>query len=181
MLNRILRRLMAEPTNLAGSANRTTKRMALPLARALGVLALLLTPTGYAQTATGQADNGDTSESPWRVTTTYYMWLQGVHGDASALGRNFAFKASPSDLASNASFGYQGLIDVQYKRLIVVADSLWTPVSITKSSPSLLTLPEGVSATVKYTPMVFTQEAGYRVIDTPKIRVGFLKEHRIRF
>jgi hypothetical protein len=114
------------------------------------------------------------SEQNLEVDATSYFWLQGIHGDVNALGQNVDFKATPSDLAKDANFGLSGAVFTRYKRLIVINDIQWTPVSINKSGGTALPLPEGSSVKVDYTPVIDTHEAGYRLVDNRRISVDGL-------
>jgi hypothetical protein len=146
--------------------------------KAISALAVILSVGTLAQTpAFGQSQDTNrrpSSESNWEVEATAYFWLQGIHGDVNALGRSVPFKASPTDLAGYANFGLSGFSEVRYKRLVLDNDVLWTPLTITKSGGGSLPLPPGLTATVKFTPVIFTHEAGYRVIDNPRIKVDAL-------
>ena len=109
----------------------------------------------------------------WQIDTTSYMWLQGIHGSVDALGRNIGFKASPSDLASRADLGFQGVVAAQHGRLTVSSDVLWTPITITHSN-SLLNPAPAILAKAKYTPVIFTPEFGYRLIDSRRVKIDAL-------
>ena len=114
------------------------------------------------------------SVSPgWQIDTTSYMWLQGIHGSLDALGRNIDFKASPSDLASRADLGFQGVVAAQHGRLTMSSDVLWTPITITHSN-SLLNPAPAILAKARYTPVIFTPEFGYRLIDSRRIKIDAL-------
>src|SRR5262249_50823784 len=127
----------------------------------LSLLALFVLPLGLAAQKT---ENKNGPGEGWSFQTTAYFWLQGIHGDVDALGRNIGFKDNPSDLMSHANFGLQGVFEAQYSRLILVSDHLWTPVTFTKDR-------QDISATVKFTPIILTQEAGFRLIDSSNIKI----------
>ncbi len=114
------------------------------------------------------------SEQNLEVDATSYFWLQGVHGDVHALGQSIGFKATPSDLANYANFGLSGAVSTRYKRLIILNDLQWTPLTINKSEGTALPLPPSSSAQVSYTPVINTHEAGYRVVDNGRISIDAL-------
>ena len=114
------------------------------------------------------------SEGNWEVDATSYFWLQGIHGDISALGQNVGFKATPGDLVGYANFGLSGAVFTRYKRLVVSNDIQWTPLTIDKSGGTAIPLPPGWSVQVGYTPVVDTHEAGYRLIDRHGITIAGL-------
>ena len=114
------------------------------------------------------------SERSWEIDATSYFWLQGIHGDVNALGQNVGFKATPSDLVSNANFGLSGAVFTRYKRFVLSNDVQWTPLSIKKSDGTAIPLPPGSSVEVDYTPVIDTHEVGYRLIDRPGITIDGL-------
>ena len=108
--------------------------------------------------------------SGWRIDTTTYLWLQGVHGTVDALGHQIGFKASPADLMTRAKPGIQQLLIAQHGRLSITGDVLWTPIEV-KSSNSLLNPAPAMLSKADYSPVTFTPEAGYRVIDNRRIQI----------
>ena len=114
------------------------------------------------------------SEKNWEVDATSYFWLQGIHGDVNALGQSVGFKATPSDLVGYANFGLSGALFTRYKRVVVINDIQWTPLSINKSSGTAIPLPPGASVEVDYTPVVDTHEVGYRLIDSRGVTIDAL-------
>ena len=114
------------------------------------------------------------SEGNWEVDATSYFWLQGIHGDVSALGQNVGFRATPGDLANYANFGLSGAVFTRYKRVISSNDIQWTPLTIDKSGGTAIPLPPGSSLQVSYTPVIDTHEAGYRLIDSRRLTIDGL-------
>jgi hypothetical protein len=170
----LLLRALVREHRCAGNAERQQRwRTAASVA-----MGLLLSAPAFGQAPAPDTTAGDATpsfaESNWEVKGTFYFWLQGIHGDVNALGRNIPFRASPADLSGYANFGLSGLVDARYKNLIFVNDVLWTPLTITKSAGGPLPLPPGLTATVKFDPVVLTHEVGYRVIDSRRIKVDGL-------
>jgi hypothetical protein len=122
--------------------------------------------------ATSEARSSEGSN--WNIEATSYFWLQGIHGNVDALGRSVEFRANPKDLAGYANFGLSGVVETRYKRLILANDILWTPLTITRSGGGGSPLPPGLTAQVKFNPLIVTHEVGYRLIDTPGIKVDAL-------
>jgi len=114
-----------------------------------------------------------TGASGWRIDTTTYLWLQGVHGTVGALGHVIGFKASPADLMTRAKPGIQQLLIAQHGRLSITGDILWTPIEV-KSSNSLLNLAPAMLSKADYSPVTFTPEVGYRVLDNRRIQIDGL-------
>ncbi|HTT24326.1 MAG TPA: amidohydrolase family protein [Candidatus Sulfotelmatobacter sp.] len=114
-----------------------------------------------------------TSTSAWRIDSTTYLWLQGVHGTVGVLGHEIGFKASPEDLMTRAKPGIQQLLIAQHGRLSITGDILWTPIEV-KSSNSLLNPAPAMLSKADYRPVTFTPEAGYRVLDNRRIQIDGL-------
>jgi len=133
-----------------------------------GALALL-TAAALASSMTSAlaADVGDDTMSGngWCLDATAYLWLQGVNGNVTALGLKIDIDASPSDLMSYAQFPVQGVVSTQYRRWVGIADGSWTPLTVNKSSSAVLPLPPGIAVQVKYSPVIATAEAGYRIAE----------------
>jgi hypothetical protein len=132
-----------------------------------------MSSAGENSTHSSGADSS-TEGSPWQIEATTYFWLQGIHGSVDALGHSIGFKASPSDLAGYANFGLSVWVEARYKRLVIVNDILWTPLTVTKSGGGPIALPPGVTAQVKFTPVILTHEVGVRMIDAAGIQIDGL-------
>ena len=130
-------------------------------------LPFLATSVAPATTSNGRSLNG------WDIRATSYRWLQGMHGDISALGRDIGFKASPTDLASRAKLGAQEAVAAQFKRLTISGDILWTPLEV-KSSNSLLNPAPAALSKSKYNPLAITPEIGYRLINSEHLQIDGL-------
>ena len=132
---------------------------------ATGAAALALGMISTAQAQTSGANFELRPQATWRLDATAYAWFQGVNGDVTALGHKVSIDASPSDLMSYADFPVQGIVNVQEGRLLAIADGSWTPLTVKKSSSTVLPLPPGMAVEVKYSPVIATAEAGYRIAD----------------
>ena len=84
-----------------------------------------------------------TTQSEPEINTASYRWLQGIHGDVSALGKDIGFKANPIDLFAGAKLGVQELVGVQHNQFTVTGDILWTPVEVRTSNSLLNPAPDG--------------------------------------
>ena len=113
------------------------------------------------------------ASSGWQIDTTTYLWFQGIHGTVGALGHEIGFKASPIDLLTRSKPGIQELVGLQHGRLTISGDILWTPIEV-KSSNSLLNPPPMILSKAHYSPVTFTPEVGYRVIDNRRIQIDGL-------
>jgi len=109
----------------------------------------------------------------WQIDSTTYLWMQGVHGTVNALGHEIGFKASPIDLMTRSKPGIQELVGFQRGRLTLSADTLWTPIEV-KSSNSLLNPAPAILSKADYSPVTFTPEVGYRVMDKRRIQIDGL-------
>jgi len=127
----------------------------------------------FTQISAGSATPNRPADRGWDIRATSYMWLQGIHGDISAFGRDLGFKASPTDLASRAKLGIQEIVGAQFKRFTISGDILWTPLEV-KSSNSLLNPPPAALSKAKYNPLAITPEIGYRLIDSDRIQIDAL-------
>lgn len=134
---------------------------------------LLLLGLGAASAGAQSVDPGAAPDG-WRINGTAYVWFQGVHGDASALGQQINIDAGPSQLMSDADFDLQVLVNARYRRFVMVGDISWTPFTVNKSSGSILPLPPGVSMEMKYKPLIATPEIGYRLIEHRALTVDGL-------
>jgi hypothetical protein len=121
----------------------------------------------------------DASEAEWRANATFYLFFPGVHGNLNAYGYDVGFKASPGDLLSHANLALMGLVGAQYKRLVVISDLIWSPLTgeRTKVFDRLPNAPS-LSAEVKYTQVMFSPEVGYRAIDHKKVTIDGLAGFR---
>ena len=78
-----------------------------------------------------------------QIDIASYLWLQGIHGDVSALGKEIGFKANPIDLFLRVKLGVQELVGVQHNRFTVTGDILWTPVEVQSSNSLRNPAPDG--------------------------------------
>lgn len=114
--------------------------------------------------AAAQSPQSNTATSGWHANATIYFWAQGVHGDASALGHTLGINATAGDLISDADYAAEGLVGIQYRRLLMLSDFSWTPLTVDKSPGSVPSLPPGVALQAKFKPLLITPELGYRLI-----------------
>ena len=118
-------------------------------------------------------------ESAWHVNATFYLFFPGVHGNLNAYGYNLGFKASPGDLLSHADLGLMGAVGVQYKRLVLISDLIYAPLTIEKTRVfDRLPNAPALSAEVEYTQFMFSPEFGYRLIDHNKVKIEGLAGFR---
>jgi len=142
-------------------------RFVVAVAGGLG-LGMPGSPTAQAATApvaAAEASDARGSTPDWRLDATAYGWVQGVSGNVTALGHQVTIDASPGELLSHADFPLQGVVSVQHRRLVAIADGSWTPLTVDKGSSTTLPLPPGVTAKVHYSPVLATGELGYRIAD----------------
>jgi hypothetical protein len=123
------------------------------------------------------------------ISSTSYLWLAGVHGNysSSVLGYNVGYKASPSDLISNADLGFMHLLGLRYHRLIVLQDFYVAP--FTKTTKTIYPqvpaqLPTGaislpsLAGKFSYTQVELSLETGYRLYNGPKLKFDGLAGFR---
>jgi len=128
--------------------------------------ALFLTLTATVPTSAGGFPSVDGSGA-WQLSATAYMWLQGISGHVSALGHESDFNAGASDLMKYADYSAQGIAVLRFRRWLLLADASWTPLTVDKSSSTLLPLPPGMAFQVEYRPLIATSEVGYRLLSGP--------------
>jgi opacity protein-like surface antigen len=144
-------------------------------------------PAGTGSPSASAADPGQApspskaapaSSSAWNIDATFYFWLPGIHGNLNAFGYNLGYKASPGDLLSHAKLGLMGLVGIEHKRFVVIGDLIWTPLEAEKTKVFQHPQIADVTAKVKYTPLTFTTELGYRLVNHERLKIDGLTGFR---
>jgi hypothetical protein len=115
-------------------------------------------------------------ESDWHFTVSPYLWLPGVHGNVGGPnGGEIPFSASPGDLLSHFRFGLMGVVEPRYKRILMPLDIMWIRLGDDRALPN--TPNQGV-ANLKASEFILTQNLGYRLIDSEKLKIDALAGFR---
>jgi hypothetical protein len=125
--------------------------------------------------ASAQVGKSASADSNWHFAISPYLWVPWIYGSLGANGNSFRFYATPDELFSHFRFGLLGLVDTQYKRVVMPLDILWMRLGDDRALP--LT-PNGTVANAKLDVVIFTFKVGYRVIDRKTIKVDALTGFR---
>ncbi|HTZ49932.1 MAG TPA: hypothetical protein VMH20_20265 [Verrucomicrobiae bacterium] len=134
------------------------------------------TPMPSAQTSSeGSPPNPPSSDPGFHVDITPYLWFSGINGTVGVRGYDASVHASASDVLSNFDIGFMVGVEPRYNRIVFPIDFMWIKLSDTKGLP----FEEGfysVKATLKEA--IFTQKAGYRLVDRPRFKLDALFGYR---
>jgi hypothetical protein len=125
--------------------------------------------------APAQVGKSASAESDWHFMVAPYLWLPWVYGTIGANGHDAHFYATPGDLLSHFRFGLLGVVEPDYKRIVMPVDILWMRFFDGKALP--ITGNE-VSANVKLNMFILTPKIGYRLIDLKAIKIDALTGFR---
>jgi hypothetical protein len=132
-------------------------------------------PAAVATPPTAASPQVGEPTSDWHFAVSPYLWLPGVHGTIGARDHDASIHATPGDLLSNLRFGLMGLVDVQYKRIIVPLDIMWVRLG---TNNALALTDDAVTARIRADEFILTQKIGYRLIDTEMIKIDALAGFR---
>jgi hypothetical protein len=105
-----------------------------------------------------------------------YLRFPGVHENiAGPNGQEPGFSASPGDMLSHFRFGLMGVVEPRYKRIKMPLDIMWIRLGSDKALPN--TPGQGV-ANLRATEFILTQNLGYRLFDSEKIKIDALAGFR---
>jgi hypothetical protein len=113
--------------------------------------------------------------SDWHFMVAPYLWLPWVYGTIGANGHDAHFYATPGDLLSHFRFGLLGVVEPDYKRIVMPLDIIWMRLGDSKALPIT---DEEISANVKASVFVLTPKIGYRLIDSKMIKIDALAGFR---
>ncbi|HET9396606.1 MAG TPA: hypothetical protein VFO36_11155 [Nitrospiraceae bacterium] len=130
-----------------------------------------------ASLATIQAGSPD-SEGDWNVSFTPYLWVAGVSGDLKIprAGTSVEIDRSFSDILGNLKFAFMGSLDVEYKRVVVIADAIYLNASAKAENIENPLVTEGK---VDAKTFVASGAIGYRVVDKGPLFVDILAGARL--
>lgn len=111
------------------------------------------------------------ADDSWHWAVTPYLWFAGASGTTGALGHNVGVHASPGDLLSHFDIGLMGTVEARKNRFVLPVDFIWIKLKADKGVP-LTDDVESIQA--KATQVVLTPQAGYRIVDSEKVKVDAL-------
>lgn len=108
-------------------------------------------------------------DSEWKIDTSPYIWIPGVHGTIGALGRDSSVHATPRDLIANFRFGLMGTFEARRKWLILPIDMMWVRLGDSKALP----FPnlEATNADVKASEFILTPKVGVRLLNRERVKI----------
>jgi hypothetical protein len=129
--------------------------------------------TAHAQSAdsTTQEQVENTPARVWHVDIAPYLWFSGVHGTVGAGSYQSSVHVSAGDVLSNLDIGIMGAVEARYSRLVIPVDFLWVKLTDDRGTPLGL-IAQSVKATLNED--IFTPKVGYRLVESPKIKVDAL-------
>ena len=117
---------------------------------------------------------GSTAASDWHFSVSPYLWIPWVYGTIGANGHDAKFYTTPGELFSHFRFGLLGVVETDYKRVVVPVDFIWLRLGDDKA---LANIP-AESADVKVDAFILTPKVGYRVIDLKMLKIDALAGFR---
>ena len=118
-------------------------------------------------------DPADTStnapDDQWHLGFLPYLWFAGVHGYSGVFGHNAGVHASAGDLLSHADVGLMGTVEASKERVVIPVDLMWIALSDYKATPENASGVESIS--FRAGQFILTPKVGYKLIDTPKLKV----------
>jgi hypothetical protein len=112
-------------------------------------------------------------DDSWHIAVDPYLWFAGAHGTLGARGRTASFHASAADVLSKFNIGLMGAVEARKRRFVVPIDFMWIKLSDDKAFPQS-PFPGITSVKAKATETILTPKAGYRVVDSPKLKADAL-------
>jgi hypothetical protein len=120
------------------------------------------------------------ADGNWHLGVSPYLWFAGVHGTVGVLGHNASVHASAGDVLSHFNIGLMGAMEARKGRFVLPVDFMWIKLSDDEAIPDY-TDPGARSIKAKTTQTILTPKAGYRLLDSEKLKadalVGFRYWH----
>lgn len=111
------------------------------------------------------APKSASTDEGWNVAFTPYVWVAGTKGDIGIprnAGEDVEIDKSFADVLGNLNFAFMGALDVEHKRLVLLADLMY--LSVTAKAEGIQD-PAFFEGKVDASVLVATAAAGYRVVD----------------
>jgi hypothetical protein len=108
------------------------------------------------------------ADDGWHFGFTPYLWFPGMHGTTGTELHPVNIRASAGDVLSHFNIGIMGAYEVRKKRFVYLGDLLWIKLGDDKS---LTNLDPNVTVDAKLYNLLFSQAAGVRVVDKPKLKI----------
>jgi hypothetical protein len=119
-------------------------------------------------------------DKDWHLAVSPYLWFAGVHGTVGVLGHNASVHASAADVLSHFNIGLMGAMEARKGRFVLPIDFMWIKLSDDEAIPDF-TDPGARTIKAKTTQTILTPKAGYRLLDSEKLKadalVGFRYWH----
>ena len=115
------------------------------------------------------------SDHDWHVALTPYLWFAGVSGTTGVFGHNANMHVSAGDLLSHFRVGLMLYTEAKKNRFVLPLDVLWIKLRADHATP----FDPGISnVRLDINEVMITPEAGYRVVDSEKIKIDALAGFR---
>jgi hypothetical protein len=112
------------------------------------------------------------TDDNWHFAMTPYLWFAGLHGEAGVDGHISSVHASAGDLLSHLKIGLMAEMEARKRRFLVGNDLVWMRLSDDKGLPTTDGIVQSIKAGIHE--FVLTPKVGYRVVDSPKVKVDAL-------
>jgi hypothetical protein len=119
--------------------------------------------------APAPADTNATADDQWHLGFAPYLWFIGMHGYVGAFGLNAGVKASTGDILSHADIGLLGTVEARKGPWMIPVDIMWLALSDDKGLPENEAGVESI--TFRAGQFILTPKLGYRIVDTPKLKI----------
>lgn len=124
-----------------------------------------------AQTVPPSSQPPTSSDHDWHITLTPYLWFAGVSGTTGVFGHDASMHVSPGDLLSHFRIGLMADVEARKNRFVFPLDFLWIKLRADNATP----FDPGISnVQLDINEVLLTPKAGYRVVDSEKIKVDAL-------
>jgi hypothetical protein len=128
-----------------------------------------------AQTAPAPPQSTASTDNDWHVKLTPYLWFAGVSGTTGVFGHDVRMHVSAGDLLSHFRIGLMANMEARKLRFVIPLDFLWIKLRADKATP----FDPGVSnAQLDINEVLLTPKAGYRIVDSEKIKIDALAGFR---
>jgi hypothetical protein len=124
-----------------------------------------------AQTAPPSPQPQAAADDNWHFTLTPYLWFPGVSGTTGVFNHDVNMHLSAGDLLSHFRIGLMGHMEARKNRFVVPLDVFWIKLRADHATP----FDPGVSnVQLDINEFMLTPEAGYRIVDSEKIKIDAL-------
>jgi len=128
-----------------------------------------------AQTAPPSPQPAASTDDNWHLNLTPYLWFAGVSGTTGVFNHDVTMHLSPGDLLSHFRIGLMAHMEARKNRFVVPLDFFWIKLRADHATP----FDPGISnVQLDINEIMLTPEAGYRIVDSEKIKIDALAGFR---